>query len=77
MIFMGRRANGEGSQDKKIKKRIEYYRSRKKYNGVTKEFYGKTKKQVMEKVKNFEFSTGNLEQKEIEKINYKTFLYEQ
>ena len=31
----------------------------------------------MEKVKNFEFSTGNLEQKEIEKINYKTFLYEQ
>lgn len=55
-----RRDNGEGSWGKRQINGSEYFRFSKIYNGKRKEFYGKTKKEVNAKVKNFEES---LEQK--------------
>lgn len=53
---MGRRVKGEGTWDKTIINGIEYERFRKTYNGKRKNFYGKTKKIVQEKVKEYESS---------------------
>lgn len=51
---MARRVKGEGSWDKKNINGIQYERFRKIYNGKTKEFYGRTKREVQEKIKRFE-----------------------
>lgn len=52
---MAKRANGEGTWGKKTISGNEYIRFRKKYDGVGfKEFYGKTQKEVREKIKVFE-----------------------
>jgi len=51
---MARRVKGEGSWGKKTINGIQYERFRKIYNGKTKEFYGKTKKDVQEKIKTYE-----------------------
>lgn len=53
---MVRRVKGEGSWGKKTINGIQYERFRKIYNGKSKEFYGKTKKDVQEKVKTYENS---------------------
>ena len=50
----GKRKKGEGSWGKKTINGIEYQRYRKIYNGITKEFYGRTVKEVKEKIKEFE-----------------------
>lgn len=51
---MGRRVKGEGSWDKTVINGVEYERFRKTYNGKRKIFYGKTKKIVQNKVKEYE-----------------------
>ena len=51
---MGRRVKGEGTWDKTVINGVEYERFRKTYNGKRKIFYGKTKKIVQSKVKEYE-----------------------
>lgn len=60
-----KRSNGEGSIDKVVKNGATYYRIRISlgYDSLTgklkrKEFYGKTLKEVKEKVSNFENNNG-------------------
>ena len=54
----GRNTNGEGSYDVVIKKGVEYHRYRISHNYKTKEFYGKTKKEAFQKMKDFEKKNG-------------------
>lgn len=51
-----KRSNGEGSWGKRSINGIPYIRFSKVYNGKRKEFYGRTKREVKEKVKTFEES---------------------
>lgn len=51
---MGRRIKGEGTWDKTVINGVEYERFRKTYNGKRKIFYGKTKKIVKNKIKEYE-----------------------
>lgn len=51
---MGRREKGTGSWDKVTKNGYTYYRFRKKYDNITKEFTGKTKSSVKEKIEIYE-----------------------
>jgi len=52
---LAKRSNGEGTWGKKIIGGIEYFRFRKKYEGVGfKDFYGKKKKEVQDKIDAYE-----------------------
>ncbi len=58
---MAKRANGEGTWGKKTIGGIEYFRYRKKYEGVGfKDFYGKKKKDVQDKITEYEKEYGKL-----------------
>lgn len=65
---MGRRANGEGSWGIKINGKNKYFVYRASIDGVQKSFYGKTKKEALEKFKKYE-STPKIESNE----QYNTF----
>ena len=51
---MSRREKGTGSWDKITKNGYTYYRFRKKYDNIVKEFTGKTKASVREKIEAYE-----------------------
>ena len=53
---MSKRSNGEGSWGKKEINGVKYFRFRKIYNGERKEFYGKTQKEVRDKINDYEKS---------------------
>lgn len=53
---MGKRMSGEGSWDKRTINGHRYFRYRKKYGNQNKEFYGKTKAEVVEKIQKYENS---------------------
>lgn len=55
---MSRRKSGEGSWGKKTVKGIEYEYFKKSYNGEIKYFYGKSHKEIKDKVKAFEKTIG-------------------
>lgn len=74
---MAKRGKGEGSWNKKNINGIEYWHFRKKYDNKYKDFYGKTKKEVSEKIKNFELSSGNFTFKNIATITLGKFIYDQ
>lgn len=74
---MAKRGKGEGSWNKKNINGIEYWHFRKKYDNKYKDFYGKTKKEVSEKIKNFELSSGNFTFKNIVTITLGKFIYDQ
>lgn len=67
---MARRAKGEGSWDTVIKNGITYYRFRKKYDGMKyhKEFTGKTKSEVKQKVNAYEAKTVRVIDSDYNKI---------
>lgn len=73
---MARRANGEGSWGKKTIRGIDYIRFRKQYNGVYKEFYGKTKREVQNKIKEYEKQQHISSSNEILKKSIKSYLYD-
>lgn len=73
---MSRRANGEGSWGKKTIRGIDYIRFRKQYNGVYKEFYGKTKREVQNKIKEYEKQQHISSSNEILKKSIKSYLYD-
>ena len=53
-----RRNNGEGTWGTKTINGYEYVRYRAKINGSYKEFYGKTRKEVQNKIRNYETKIG-------------------
>lgn len=70
----GRRKKGEGSWSKKIIKGIEYQRYRKLYNGTYKEFYGRTVKEVKEKIQEFESRNMYIKKTEVRKQTFGEYL---
>jgi integrase len=62
-----RRKNGEGSWGTKKIKGVEYKYFRKQYNEVDKYFYGKTEKEIKEKIKIFENDNSISVDKDIKK----------
>lgn len=69
-----KRKKGEGSWGKKIINGIEYQRYRKIYNGVTKEFYGRTVKEVKEKIKEFEARNMYVKKTDVQKQTFGEYL---
>lgn len=67
---MTRRKTGEGSWGRKTIKGVEYLYFRKTYNGKTKYFYGKTQKEIKEKIKVFEKTLGLNSDKEIRLMSF-------
>lgn len=70
----GKRKKGEGSWGKKTINGIEYKRYRKIYNGITKEFYGRTVKEVKEKIKEFEERNMYVKRTDIQKQTFGEYL---
>lgn len=70
----GKRKNGEGSWSKKTVKGIEYQRYRKLYNGTYKEFYGRTVKEVKEKIQEFESRNMYIKKTEVRKQTFGEYL---
>ena len=70
----GKRKNGEGSWSKKTVKGIEYQRYRKLYNGTYKEFYGRTVKEVKEKIQEFESRNMYIKKNDIRKQTFGEYL---
>lgn len=70
----GKRKKGEGSWGKKTINGIEYQRYRKIYNGITKEFYGRTVKEVKEKIKEFEERNMYVKRTDIQKQTFGEYL---
>ena len=70
----GKRKNGEGSWSKKTVKGIEYQRYRKLYNGTYKEFYGRTVKEVKEKIQEFESRNMYIKKTEVQKQTFGEYL---
>lgn len=70
----GKRKKGEGSWGKKTINGIEYQRYRKIYNGITKEFYGHTVKEVKEKIKEFEERNMYVKKTDIQKQTFGEYL---
>ena len=70
----GRRKKGEGSWSKKTIKGIEYQRYRKLYNGDYKEFYGRTVKEVKEKIQEFESRNMYIKKTEVRKQTFGEYL---
>ena len=69
-----RRKKGEGSWSKKTIKGIEYQRYRKLYNGEYKEFYGRTVKEVKEKIQEFESRNMYIKKTEVRKQTFGEYL---
>ena len=69
-----KRKKGEGSWGKKTIKGIEYQRYRKMYNGAYKEFYGRTVKEVKEKIQEFESRNMYIKKTEIQKQTFGEYL---
>ena len=69
-----KRKKGEGSWSKKTINGIEYQRYRKIYNGITKEFYGRTVKEVKEKIKEFEERNMYVKRTDIQKQTFGEYL---
>ena len=69
-----KRKKGEGSWGKKTINGIEYQRYRKIYNGITKEFYGRTVKEVKEKIKEFEARNMYVKRTDIQKQTFGEYL---
>lgn len=69
-----KRKKGEGSWGKKIINGIEYQRYRKIYNGITKEFYGRTVKEVKEKIKEFEERNMYVKKNDVQKQTFGEYL---
>ena len=69
-----KRKKGEGSWGKKIINGIEYQRYRKIYNGTTKEFYGRTVKEVKEKIKEFEARNMYVKKTDVQKQTFGEYL---
>lgn len=69
-----RRKKGEGSWSKKTIKGIEYQRYRKLYNGEYKEFYGRTVKEVKEKIQEFESRNMHIKKTEVRKQTFGEYL---
>ena len=69
-----KRKKGEGSWGKKIINGIEYQRYRKIYNGITKEFYGRTVKEVKEKIKEFEERNMYVKKNNVQKQTFGEYL---
>ena len=70
----GKRKNGEGSWSKKTVKGIEYQRYRKLYNGTYKEFYGRTVKEVKEKIQEFGSRNMYIKKNDIRKQTFGEYL---
>lgn len=70
----GKRKKGEGSWGKKTINGIEYQRYRKIYNGITKEFYGRTVKEVKEKIKEFEERNMYVKRTDVQKQTFGEYL---
>ena len=70
----GKRKNGEGSWGKKNIKGIEYHRYRKLYNGVYKEFYGRTIKEVKEKIQEFETRNMYIKKTDVQKQTFGEYI---
>lgn len=73
---MIRRNNGEGSWGKKKINGYSYLRYRTKYNGVFKEFYGKTRQEVLQKAADYEKAVGFNNNKNILKKSIGNYLYD-
>lgn len=71
----GKRSKGEGSWNKKVINGKEYFHYRKKYGAKYKDFYGKTKKEALEKISKFETSNGLLSSSENKKLTIDEFIY--
>lgn len=69
-----KRKKGEGSWGKKTINGIEYQRYRKIYNGITKEFYGRTVKEVKEKIKEFEERNMYVKRTDVQKQTFGEYL---
>ena len=69
-----RRKKGEGSWSKKTIKGIEYQRYRKLYNGEYKEFYGRTVKEVKEKIQEFESRNMYIKKSDVRKQTFGEYL---
>ena len=69
-----KRKKGEGSWGKKTINGIEYQRYRKIYNGTTKEFYGRTVKEVKEKIKEFESRNMYVKKTDVQKQTFGEYL---
>ena len=69
-----KRKKGEGSWGKKTINGIEYQRYRKIYNGITKEFYGRTVKEVKEKIKGFEERNMYVKRTDVQKQTFGEYL---
>lgn len=69
-----KRKKGEGSWGKKTINGIEYQRYRKIYNGITKEFYGHTVKEVKEKIKEFEERNMYVKRTDVQKQTFGEYL---
>ena len=69
-----RRKKGEGSWSKKTIKGIKYQRYRKLYNGEYKEFYGRTVKEVKEKIQEFESRNMYIKKTEVRKQTFGEYL---
>ena len=82
MIYVGqgginmRRNNGEGTWGTKTINGYEYVRYRAKINGSYKEFYGKTRKEVQNKVRSYETKIGINNNKNVLKMSIGSYLYE-
>ena len=70
----GKRKKGEGPWGKKIINGIEYHRFRKLYNGSYKEFYGKTVKEVKEKISEYESQNMHIKKSEVQKQTFGEYL---
>ncbi len=71
---MGRRVKGEGTWDKTVINGVEYERFRKTYDGKRKIFYGKTKKIVQNKVKEYESGIKSSTKTNIMKIPIQDYM---
>ena len=69
-----KRKKGEGSWGKKTINGIEYNRYRKIYNGVTKEFYGRTVKEVKLKIEEFETRNMYVKKTDVQKQTFGEYL---
>ena len=69
-----KRKKGEGSWGKKTINGIEYQRYRKIYNGITKEIYGRTVKEVKEKIKEFEERNMYVKRTDVQKQTFGEYL---
>ena len=69
-----KRKKGEGSWGKKTINGIEYQRYRKIYNGITKEFYGRTVEEVKEKIKGFEERNMYVKRTDVQKQTFGEYL---